>query len=60
MKTLKNIFEIRSDKRSIFCFSEKLDITAMQAIKGGDGDDSDDDTWPPTSTGTGSTGSNGN
>jgi hypothetical protein len=47
MKTLKNTFGNKENKKSINSFSDLLDINAMLLIKGGEGDP-DDDLWPPT------------
>lgn len=48
MKTLKGIFENKASNKSINTFTETLEINAMLLIKGGEGDDVDVDTWPPS------------
>ncbi|NOQ24528.1 MAG: hypothetical protein GQ564_04125 [Bacteroidales bacterium] len=47
MKTLKTIFVINKNKKTINSFSGKLDLNAMIMIKGGEGDPQDDNYWPP-------------
>jgi hypothetical protein len=47
MKTLKNTFGNKENKKSMNNFSDILNISAMILIKGGEGDP-DDDLWPPT------------
>jgi len=44
MKTLKNIFGSKENKKSLNNFSGKLDLNTMIMIKGG-GDT--EDLWPP-------------
>jgi len=47
MKTLKNTFGTKRNKKSLNNFSESLNINAMGLIRGGDGTPQDDDLWPP-------------
>ena len=55
MKTLRNLFAQTKSEKSIANFSDRLTVQSILMIKGGDGDDTDKDSWPPV---TGSTGSN--
>ena len=55
MKTLRNLFAQTKSEKSIANFSDRLTVQSMLIIKGGDGDLSDEDSWPPKA---GSTGSN--
>ncbi len=47
MRTLKNTFGNKQNRKSINNFTDTLDINTMILIKGGEGDP-DDDLWPPT------------
>lgn len=54
MKTLKNLFGKKESTHSINNFANHLAFTEMIMIKGGEGDETDDDdTWPPSTTGSG-------
>lgn len=46
MKTLKNMFRTEETKKSMNHFSNKLDLSTMIMIKGGE-IDPDEDLWPP-------------
>lgn len=54
MKTLKDLFGKKESTNSINHFANQLAFTEMFMIRGGEGDDKDDeDNWPPSTTGSG-------
>lgn len=54
MKTLKDLFGKKESTNAINHFVNHLDYNEMLMVKGGTGDETDDeDNWPPSTTGSG-------